>query len=131
MVPLNPPVTMVCAGNTKGKQSISKQQKRTVINKFFLIKSPIFIRIKLNGSPPGLCQHITTRQPATPYNVISRRNAACRGLNSMTMPRVDNIRARETQKHQNRQYADEQKRDHERLPSSPLLITCIAFDRTL
>jgi hypothetical protein len=37
MVPLNPPVTIVCAGSTKAKQSIAKQQKRAMINKFFLM----------------------------------------------------------------------------------------------
>jgi hypothetical protein len=37
MVPLNPPVTMVCASNRKGRQNIFKQQKRAMINKFFLM----------------------------------------------------------------------------------------------
>jgi hypothetical protein len=46
---------------------------------------------------------------------------ACRrrALDLVTMPRVDDIRTDETQKYQNRQYREEQKRDHESLPSSP------------
>jgi hypothetical protein len=51
MVPLNPPVTIVCAGNTKGKQSIVKQQTRATINKFFLINSPFSFPTQLNASP--------------------------------------------------------------------------------
>jgi hypothetical protein len=43
-----------------------------------------------------------------------------RGLNSVTMPGADNtVRAGETQKSQDRQYSDKQKRQHESLPSSP------------
>jgi hypothetical protein len=47
---------------------------------------------------------------------------ACRrhALDLVTMPGVDHIRTDETQEYQNRQYSQEQKRDHERLPSSPL-----------
>jgi len=36
----------------------------------------------------------------------------------VAMPGVDNIRADETQEYQNRQYREEQKRDHESLPST-------------
>jgi hypothetical protein len=36
---------------------------------------------------------------------------------SVAMSGVDNIRADETQEYQNRQYSEEQNRDHESLPS--------------
>ena len=39
-------------------------------------------------------------------------------IDLVAVSEVDNIRADETQEYQNRQYSEEQKRDHESLPSS-------------
>ena len=67
MVPLNPPVTMVCASNRKGKQNIFKQQKRAMIEKFFLMNFLSHFRNKRNAYPSRLLRTPHHRTTARTY----------------------------------------------------------------
>jgi len=74
MVPLNPPVTMVCASNSKGEQNIFKQQKRAMINKFFPMNFLSHFRNKLNARPSRLLRtphHRTTARTYRSANNVS------------------------------------------------------------
>src|SRR5216683_521173 len=53
-----------------------------------------------------------------PWRVAQDLRAPVADSDLVAMSGVDNIRADETQDYQNRQYSEEQKRDHESLPSS-------------
>ena len=55
---------------------------------------------------------------AIAWRVAQDLRAAVADSALVAMSGLDNIRADEAQEYQNRQYSEEQKRDHESLPSS-------------
>jgi hypothetical protein len=92
---------------------------------------PFLVEIALNYPPVPArpWRHRATRPVATitmslaqnrktiPWRVAQDLRAPVADSDLVARSGVDNIRADETQDYQNRQYSEEQKRDHESLPS--------------